>query len=164
MRTLPQPRADCYACTPVCHATANRRLFSVHVGEAIESTQRESLERMARYLTRSPVVLGKVLEQRDGRVKLLTPRDPKTGLDHRFFAPHDWVHAVATTGRGRALCTCPGPLQSLSSDRQRGRAPPLWRRAGANRLPPGPTVPSAQVPGQRLLPGGYNPAHDSTPD
>lgn len=59
-----------------------------------ESTQRESLERMARYMTRSPAALERVFEQREGGVKPLTPRDPKTGLDHRFFDSLDWVHAV----------------------------------------------------------------------
>ena len=70
--------------------------FSVHAGEAMESTERESLERMARYMSRAPVALGKVFRQEDGRVKLLTPRDPKTGRDYRVFDPLDWVHAVTT--------------------------------------------------------------------
>jgi hypothetical protein len=70
--------------------------FSVHAGEAIESTGQESLERMARYMTRTPVAMGKVFEQKDGRVKLLTPRDPKTGLDHLLFDPLDWIHAITT--------------------------------------------------------------------
>ena len=30
--------------------------FSVHAGEAIEAKQRESLERMGRYMTRAPVI------------------------------------------------------------------------------------------------------------
>ncbi len=51
---------------------------------------------MSRYLTRAPVALGKVHPQKDGRIKLLTPRDPATGLDHRFFGPLDWVRAVTT--------------------------------------------------------------------
>ena len=51
---------------------------------------------MARYMTRTPVALAKVFEQKDGRVKLLTPRDPKTGVDHRLFDPLDWVHSVTT--------------------------------------------------------------------
>jgi len=51
---------------------------------------------MARYMTRTPVALAKVFHLKDGRVKLLTPRDPKTGLDHRLFDPLDWVHAITT--------------------------------------------------------------------
>jgi len=51
---------------------------------------------VCRYLTRAPVSLGKVHVQRDGRVKLLTPPDPKTGRDSRFFDPLDWVHAITT--------------------------------------------------------------------
>jgi len=34
--------------------------------------------------------------QADGRVKLLTPRDARTGRDSRLFDPLDWVHAVTT--------------------------------------------------------------------
>ena len=47
--------------------------FSVHAGEAIEAKQRESLERMARYVTRAPVALSKVFREKDGRVRLPTP-------------------------------------------------------------------------------------------
>ena len=70
--------------------------FSVHAGEVIEAKQRESLERMARYMTRTPVALAKVFHLKGGRVKLLTPRDRKTGLDHRIFDPLDWIHAITT--------------------------------------------------------------------
>ena len=54
---------------------------------------------MARYMTRTPVALAKVFRQKDGRVKLLTPRDPTTGLDHRLFDPMDWIHAITTLTR-----------------------------------------------------------------
>ena len=70
--------------------------FSVHAGAALEPSEAGAVERVGRYLTRAPVALGKVHPQRDGRVKLLTPRDPKTGRDHRYFDPLDWVHAVTT--------------------------------------------------------------------
>jgi len=70
--------------------------FSVHAGEAIPPQEAESLERLARYMTRAPVALSKVFPQKDGRVKLLTPRDPKTGQDSRLFDPLDWVHAITT--------------------------------------------------------------------
>ena len=70
--------------------------FSVHAGEAIEATQRESLERMARYMTRGPIAQARVFEQKEGRVKLLTPPDPRTGQGHLLFDPLEWVHAVTT--------------------------------------------------------------------
>ena len=70
--------------------------FSVHAGEAISAEEPESLERLARYMTRAPVALAKVFPQKDGRVKLLTPPDPKTGQDSRLFDPLDFVHAVTT--------------------------------------------------------------------
>jgi len=70
--------------------------FSVHVGEELEPSDPQAAERVSRYLVRAPVALGKVHPQKDGRIKLLTPRDPSTGEDARFFDPLDWVHAVTT--------------------------------------------------------------------
>jgi hypothetical protein len=74
--------------------------FSVHAGERIPaaSTPAEAapLERMARYMTRAPIALGKVFQQKDGRVKLLTPLDPRTEKDYVLFDPLEWVHAVTT--------------------------------------------------------------------
>jgi len=70
--------------------------FSVHVGTAIEANDPKATERVSRYVTRAPVALAKVHPQKDGRVKLLTPLDPKTGLDYCLFDALDWVHAVTT--------------------------------------------------------------------
>jgi len=63
---------------------------------AVEPSEARSVERVSRYLTRAPVALGNVHPQQDGRVKLLTPREPTTGRDHRLFDPLDWVHAITT--------------------------------------------------------------------
>jgi hypothetical protein len=70
--------------------------FSVHAGEAIEPTDTAATERVGRYLVRAPVAPSKVHPQKDGRIKLLTPRDPATGEEARTFDPLDWVHAVTT--------------------------------------------------------------------
>ena len=70
--------------------------FSVHVGAPLEASEPKSVERVGRYLVRAPVALGKVHPQEDGRVKLLTPPDPKTGARSRLFDPLDWVHLVTT--------------------------------------------------------------------
>ncbi|MDA1195326.1 MAG: transposase [Planctomycetota bacterium] len=70
--------------------------FSVHVGTAIEANDPHATERVSRYVTRAPFALAKVHPQKDGGVRLLTPPDPKTGLDYRLFDPLDWVHAVTT--------------------------------------------------------------------
>jgi len=70
--------------------------FSVHAGEPVSSEQPEALERLARYVTRAPVGLAKVFPQPDGRVKLLTPPDPKTGRAGRLFDAIDPVHAITT--------------------------------------------------------------------
>ena len=42
------------------------------------------------------MALGKVHPQADGRIKLLTPPDPATGLDHKHFDALDWIHAITT--------------------------------------------------------------------
>jgi hypothetical protein len=59
---------------------------------------------MARYMTRAPFALGKVSRQKDGRVKYLTPRDPKTGKDYLLFDPLEWVHAVALVHESSGPC------------------------------------------------------------
>ena len=77
-----------YGAWLVCHSG-----FSVHVGAPIKASEPKSVERVGRYLVRAPVALGKVHPQKDGRVKLLTPPDPKTGVSSRLFDPLDWVAA-----------------------------------------------------------------------
>jgi len=83
--------------------------FSVHAGERIEPTQQESLERMARYMTRAPIALGTVFEQKNGQVKLLTPPNPKTGEHHLLFDPLVWVHAVTTRFPMPVSISCTDP-------------------------------------------------------
>ena len=51
---------------------------------------------MGSYLVRAPGALGRFHPKKDGRIKLLTPRDPATGEEARTFDPLDWVHAVTT--------------------------------------------------------------------
>ena len=70
--------------------------FSVYVGAAVEANESATTERLARYLTRAPVALGKVHPQADGRIKLLTPPDPATGRDHKHFDALDWIQAITT--------------------------------------------------------------------
>ncbi len=66
------------------------------MGTAIKADDPKATERASRYVTRAPFALAKVHPHKDGRVKLLTPLDPKTGLDYRRFDPLDWIHAVTT--------------------------------------------------------------------
>jgi hypothetical protein len=47
-------------------------------------------------VARAPIALAKVHVQDDGRVRLLTPPDPKTGRESRLFDPLAWVLAVTT--------------------------------------------------------------------
>ena len=67
---------------------------SVHVGDVIEPTHRESRERLGRYVARAPIALSKVHVQEDGCVRLRTPPDPQTRKESRIFDPLAWVHAV----------------------------------------------------------------------
>ncbi len=68
----------------------------MYVGAAVEANEARTTERLARYLTRAPVALGKVHPQADGRIKLLTPPDPSSGRDHKHFDALDWIHAITT--------------------------------------------------------------------
>ena len=70
------------------------------MGEAIEPTEKESLERLGRYVARAPIALSKVDPEADGRVRLRTPPDPQTGKESRLLDPLAWVHAGHDTDPG----------------------------------------------------------------
>ena len=90
-----KPR-DCPKTRSSAYWPGSIRAFSVHVGDVIEPTHRESLERLGRYVARAPIALSKVHVQGDGRVRLRTPPDPQTRKESRIFDPLAWVHAVTT--------------------------------------------------------------------
>ena len=66
------------------------------------------MERMARYMTRAPVALGKVFQQRDGRVKLLVPPDPRTRQDYVLFDLLEWVLSINCNERHPTGSSWPG--------------------------------------------------------
>ena len=89
---------------------------------------------------RAPVALGKVRPQKDGRVKLLTPPDPKTGARSRLFDPLDWVHAVTTQ--------IPDPRQHMVRyyGAYSNRARRLYRMGGGHAAPLEPQRDTEQDP------------------
>ena len=68
--------------------------FSVHVGKPVSAEDAAALERLGRYGARAPVSMERVFLERDGRVKYLTPPDPRSGATHVHFDPLDWIHAL----------------------------------------------------------------------
>ena len=88
----------------------------------------ERLERVVRYMVRPPMAFGVVEETEEGRVRVQTPVDPRTGERGVELDPLEWVHAL-----GRQV---PDPRQHLVryygmyANRSRGTWRSRWRGAG----------------------------------
>jgi hypothetical protein len=53
-------------------------------------------ERLARYLTRGPLLIDVVEKVEGGRLRVRTPPDPRTGLVEKILDPLDLIHALTT--------------------------------------------------------------------
>jgi hypothetical protein len=85
-RLLPQTRARLLAWQ---HSG-----FSVKTTQRIAASERQRLERLARYATRVVVAVGAVKRAGPGRVHIETPRDPRTGQTILDLDELEFVHAV----------------------------------------------------------------------
>ncbi len=98
--------------------------FSVYPQQAIEPADEPSLERLARYTTRSPIRLDAAEKTADGRVRVATPRNPRTGATEIVLDSLDWVHAILSQIPDRGMhrvryygayaCRTRGPDSSMS--------------------------------------------------
>lgn len=70
--------------------------FSVYGEQLVMPGEHDRLERLARYLTRPPLPLASVSEDAQGRVRVKTPPDPRTGATELVLDPCDWVHQVCS--------------------------------------------------------------------
>ncbi len=68
--------------------------FSVHAEQLVFDNEAERLEKLASYLTRSPIKLGSITETPEGRVRVITPPHPLTGNTVSVLDALDWIHAV----------------------------------------------------------------------
>ena len=58
--------------------------------------ERDRIERLARYLTRPPLPVAAVARDIDGRVRVTTPPDPRTGATVLHLDPIEWVHRICS--------------------------------------------------------------------
>ena len=96
----------------------NHSGFNVHASEPILPTDRERLEKIARYDTRAPVALDAMQLLADGRVRVRTPPHPQTGAMRMELDAMEMI---------RRLCAqIPDPRQHMTtyhgwySNRSRG--------------------------------------------
>jgi hypothetical protein len=70
--------------------------FSVHGAQVAHTDEPAKLERLARYISRAPFVLGKMELLADGRVRVETPPDPRSGQTSIVLDALEFVHRVTT--------------------------------------------------------------------
>jgi predicted nucleic acid-binding protein len=68
--------------------------FSVFAGPPVASTEVESIESQARYITRPALAMDALHELEDGNLALTTPPDPRTGTTVLTFDPLEWIHRI----------------------------------------------------------------------
>jgi hypothetical protein len=68
--------------------------FSVYGEQVVLWEEEECLERLLRYVTRAPMAYGVVEETEEGKVRVRTPVDPRTGERDVVLDPVEWIHAV----------------------------------------------------------------------
>ncbi len=121
--------------------------FSVWGEQVVYPEEGERLERLARYVTRPPLAVGLVEETGEGRIRVRTPPDPRTGTTEVELDPEEFLHAL-----GRQV---PDPGQhmvryyGLYANRSRREWQARWRGDpwGEGEPAPGVTVPEASGPG-----------------
>ena len=128
--------------------TWERSGFSVYGEQMVWEGEPERLERVVRYMVRPPMAFGVVEETVEGRVRVQTPVDPRTGERGVELDPLEWVHAL-----GRQV---PDPRQHLVryygmyANRSRGTWRSRWRGAGwGSGSVPRATDEEARRPGSR---------------
>ena len=70
--------------------------FSAHADEPVEALDAASLERLARYVTRAPIRIDAIEIDDEGRVRITTPPDPRSGATELVLDPLQWIHAITS--------------------------------------------------------------------
>jgi Putative transposase/Transposase zinc-binding domain len=93
--TLPWPdRAP--SPSPTSHRSAFLDDYSLHANRLIDANDREGLERLCRYGTRSPVANARLSLDPTGRVALFLKRPLRDGRTELTFMPIDFLRRLAT--------------------------------------------------------------------
>jgi hypothetical protein len=117
--------------------------FSVWGEQVVYPQEGERLERLARYVARPPLAVGLVEETGEGKVRVRTPPDPRTGTTEMELDPVEFVHAL-----GRQV---PDPGQhmvryyGLYANRSRRGWQARWRGEPWGEREPASTVPAPEV-------------------
>ncbi|MBI2964558.1 MAG: transposase [Deltaproteobacteria bacterium] len=69
--------------------------FSAHADKPVEALDAASLERLTRYIARAPIRIDAIAID-DGRVRITTPPDPRSGTTELALDPLQWIHAITT--------------------------------------------------------------------
>lgn len=70
--------------------------FSAHCDKPALADDRSSLERWVRYITRAPIRIDTIGIDDEGRVRITTPPDPRSGATELVLDPLEWIHAITT--------------------------------------------------------------------
>ena len=95
--------------------------FSLHAGIAAKASQRDKVERLARYVSRPPVATGRLSLTRGGNVRYTLKTPYRDGTTHVIFEPEDFIaRLVALVPKPRAhLTRYHGVFAPASPDRAR---------------------------------------------
>ena len=106
--------------------------FSLHAGIAAEASQRDKVERLARYVSRPPIATGRLSLTEGGYVRYALKTPYRDGTTHVIFEPEDFIARLAAlVPKPRAhLTRYHGVFAPASPDR--ARVVPGTRAAAAN--------------------------------
>ncbi len=68
----------------------------MHGTQIAHADEPAKLERLARYIARAPFSLGKIHDTQDGRIRVQTPPDPRTGARDLVLDALEFIHRVTT--------------------------------------------------------------------
>ena len=69
--------------------------FSLHAGIAAKASQRDKIERLARYVSRPPVATERLSLTRGGNVRYALKTPYRDGTTHVIFEPEDFIARLA---------------------------------------------------------------------
>jgi hypothetical protein len=103
--------------------------FSLHAGIAAKPSQRDKLERLARYVARPPVATEPLALTGSGHVRYTLKTPYRDGTTHVIFEPEDFCSDTGNVYRGMILTMFASPFVaplSWSSSSGRAKNPRAW--------------------------------------
>ncbi|MGH7820172.1 MAG: transposase, partial [Candidatus Binatia bacterium] len=107
-------------------------LLGARLIEPVEALDTASLERLTRYITRAPIRIDAIEIDDEGRVRITTPPDPRSGATELALDPLEWIHAITSQipDRRQHVVRYYGAYASRSRGAGRfgARRPPIAKR------------------------------------